>query len=573
MTIYLPPEIPEAVDQPPAIISTQKSALPSDLASHASGIIEPNSIAPPESFSPEFLPLKRSVSLPEPGAVQTHLLTPQLTESSLKSESENEADDALAQVASVSQFSDVQPTDWAFQALQSLVERYGCLEGYPDRSFRGNRALTRYEFAAGLNACLSRVNELVSASTSDLIQKSDLITLQRLQEEFSAELATLRGRVDTLEARTTTLEKQQFSTTTVLRGQSIFAIAAAAGGDPPGRGEKHPIFVNLTQLQLASSFSGRDLLRVGLATGNAANEGFANFRSLNTNMALLSYQTDQQSQFELNALDYRFAVGERIVLTLQPVGFSLNSVLSANSSYTDAGTGAVSRFAALNPVFRIGNVDAGAGFDWLLSDKWRLQFAYGTRNTNNPGAGLFGSDHRVMGMQVLLKPNPSIVAGLAYVNAYARDGQLDTLTGSNNADISGGFNERTTIHALSATLRWRLSPKVTLGAWGGAIVALSRQSDAATLTSTYLVSLGIDDPFRRQGDQLAFLVGQPPKLNIGFDIERADDGNSLHFETFYRFRVSDRISISPGFFYVTNAGHITENNDIFVGTIRTTFNF
>ncbi|MEO1764468.1 MAG: hypothetical protein AAFR83_21480, partial [Cyanobacteria bacterium J06629_18] len=29
----------------------------------------------------------------------------------------------ISQVTSVSQFSDVQPTDWAFQALQSLVER------------------------------------------------------------------------------------------------------------------------------------------------------------------------------------------------------------------------------------------------------------------------------------------------------------------------------------------------------------------------------------------------------------------------------------------------------------------
>jgi len=55
--------------------------------------------------------------------------------------------DALAQVTSVNQLLDVQPTDWAFQALQSLVERYGCIAGYPDGSYRGNRALNRYEFA------------------------------------------------------------------------------------------------------------------------------------------------------------------------------------------------------------------------------------------------------------------------------------------------------------------------------------------------------------------------------------------------------------------------------------------
>ncbi len=43
--------------------------------------------------------------------------------------------DNLSQVTSVSQLSDVQPTDWAFQAVQSLVERYGCIAGYPDGSF------------------------------------------------------------------------------------------------------------------------------------------------------------------------------------------------------------------------------------------------------------------------------------------------------------------------------------------------------------------------------------------------------------------------------------------------------
>ena len=53
----------------------------------------------------------------------------------------------LGQVTSVSQLSDVKPTDWAFQALQSLVERYGCIAGYPDKTYRGNRAMTRYEFA------------------------------------------------------------------------------------------------------------------------------------------------------------------------------------------------------------------------------------------------------------------------------------------------------------------------------------------------------------------------------------------------------------------------------------------
>jgi hypothetical protein len=84
------------------------------------------------------------------------------------------SDQSMTQVTSVSQLSDVRPTDWAFQALQSLVERYGCIAGYPDRTYRGNRAITRYEFAAGLNACMDRVNELIAAATADMASKEDL---------------------------------------------------------------------------------------------------------------------------------------------------------------------------------------------------------------------------------------------------------------------------------------------------------------------------------------------------------------------------------------------------------------
>ena len=137
----------------------------------------------------------------------------------------------MRQVTSVSQLSDVRPTDWAFQALQSLVERYGCIAGYPDKTYRGNQALTRYEFAAGLNSCLDRVNELIASSTADLVKKEDLAVLQRLQEQFAAELATLRGRVAVLETRSATLQKQQFSTTTKLNGLVWMNLTGATAKD------------------------------------------------------------------------------------------------------------------------------------------------------------------------------------------------------------------------------------------------------------------------------------------------------------------------------------------------------
>ena len=137
------------------------------------------------------------------------LLTPFATPLTTAAHAEDETptNSAMSQVTSVSQLRDIQPIDWAFQALQSLVERYGCVSGYPDKTFRGNRALTRYEFAAGMNACQDRIQDLIAISITDAAKKEDLKTLRTLQEQFAAELTTLRGRTDRLEAKTATLEK------------------------------------------------------------------------------------------------------------------------------------------------------------------------------------------------------------------------------------------------------------------------------------------------------------------------------------------------------------------------------
>ncbi len=89
-------------------------------------------------------------TLPTSSSLDPHSSVPQLIVQQASNSNNTEGTDnstpaTMAQVTSVSQLSDVQLTDWAFQALQSLVERYGCIAGYPDGTYWGNRALTRYE--------------------------------------------------------------------------------------------------------------------------------------------------------------------------------------------------------------------------------------------------------------------------------------------------------------------------------------------------------------------------------------------------------------------------------------------
>ena len=97
----------------------------------------------------------------------------------------------MAQVTSVSQFKDVQPTDWSYQALSNLVSRYGCVAGFPDGTFRSGQPATRAQLAALTNACLDRISEYQSAA--------DAALAAALRAQFAKEIAATNTRVSALE--------------------------------------------------------------------------------------------------------------------------------------------------------------------------------------------------------------------------------------------------------------------------------------------------------------------------------------------------------------------------------------
>ncbi|NEO95744.1 MAG: iron uptake porin, partial [Moorea sp. SIO3G5] len=252
--------------------------------------------------------------------------------------------DSIDQVTSVSQLRDVSPGDWAYEALRSLVERYGCIAGYPNRTFRGNRATTRYEFAAGLNACLNQIERLIAASTADFITREDLETLQRLIQEFEAELATLGARVDNLEGRVAFLEDHQFSTTTKLKGEVIFTLAGAFGEeqaeaeervlddddiDDEGNDAQEGIDENITfsdrvRLNFDTSFTGKDRLRTRLQAGN-----FTQLSSVTgTDSARLGHDAGGGNDVEITELHYRFPIGKKLKAYVGTTGLDLHDIFN-----------------------------------------------------------------------------------------------------------------------------------------------------------------------------------------------------------------------------------------------------
>lgn len=82
-------------------------------------------------------------------------------------------------------FTDVSPNHWAYQSIKKLYEEYSVLGGFPDGTFRGNRNLTRYEFAAAVSKVMDKVEDLIAKGAQPGITKADL---DRLKKEFMTEL-------------------------------------------------------------------------------------------------------------------------------------------------------------------------------------------------------------------------------------------------------------------------------------------------------------------------------------------------------------------------------------------------
>lgn len=109
-------------------------------------------------------------------------------------------------LTSVEELTDVNSSDWAYEALADLVEKYDVIEGYPDYTFKGERKASRWEMAAALNAVMKSVGRDLARLGAEKADKSDLMKLARLQEEFKRELEVLNSRVDALEDRASAIE-------------------------------------------------------------------------------------------------------------------------------------------------------------------------------------------------------------------------------------------------------------------------------------------------------------------------------------------------------------------------------
>ncbi|MBD2410436.1 S-layer protein [Nostoc calcicola FACHB-389] len=502
------------------------------------------------------------------------------------------------QVTSVSQLSDVKPTDWAFQALQSLVERYGVIAGYTDGTFKGNRALTRYEFAAGLNAALDRLNELIATSTTDLVRREDLDAIKKLQEQFSPELAQLGGRLDSLEARTAKLEASQFTTTTKLIGRAQIVFGSLLAGNNVVT--KRPAAHNATAqgsatLRFNTSFNGKDSLSLSLSGGNIESLGQTRAGLLGTyegRTADNSSITFARNQITLGGVRYRFLPNPNTQVNIyalsdgaSEIGLSgpVNPYFESSSA---TGANGISRFSRRSLVYNYGDSGPGIAILQRLGKQVQLGIAYSAPNGNNPGLnnGLLTGRYLALAQLIYYSADRNFRVAGTYVNTYSPPNtqgfsgtNFGPAVGSNlvNSTVAGAGTVGN-LYGLQAF--YQISPKLAINGWVSyAAHRYIGRGDGNAMD--WAVGLAFPDLFK-EGALGGVLVGMEPKLtrlsnsvNLGAGFGQADKDTSLHVEAFYQYKIGNNIEITPGLIWITAPDSDNSNPDSLFGWVRTVFRF
>jgi hypothetical protein len=545
------------------------------------------------------------------------------------------------QVTSITQFSDVKPTDWAYQALSNLIERYGCVAGYPNGTYKGGQAMTRWEAAALLNACLDRITEVTDE-------------LKRLMKEFEKELAVLKGRVDSLEAKVGELEATQFSTTTKLKGIATFVLGANSfSGTNAGQQFNNTPYTTANnvvnygattfnydlKLNFDTSFTGKDLLRTTLRAGNFYNANGTAANAYGAGLAALELPTNQyagaggQNVVIANRLFYNFPVGDELSLTagalvrmddagmlgLWPSVYPADTVLD---NFTYAGAP-----GAYNTVYGLGS---GAGFVYspkflkglTISQNYVSANAYnGNSGTPNPSGANSGGGVWTGGAQSTAVSQIGYVGdktpliggsyGLAFAYTFSQNMALPIGTpmasGYSNTGYGGNSSNNYGLSGYWKPEKAGLVPSISWGFGGstintGVLYNSNAQSTRVSgiTTASWMVGLQWDDAFIK-GNALGMGVGQAPfvtqagSMSAGtprFNTAAAGQGgqsgaydSNYLWEWWYKFQVTDNISITPAIYYISNYngqyGQVNQTtgstsgaaDNLFGGLLKTTFKF
>ena len=465
--------------------------------------------------------------------------------------------DSIEEVQGISQFSDVYPTDWAYKALTNLAERHGCVAASPSGS------MTRYEAAALLNKCLGNVAQVNEEE-------------RRLLNEFGPELAVIKGRVDGLEARVGEFEAGQFSTTTKLNGKVHFVVGGVSRDDSS---DQAVTFNYTQQLNLNTSFTGRDLLYTRIKTGNFGTA----FSDYDHGLYLAATNTKSNAVY-VDKIWYQFPVGDNWKFWVGPEIENYYMLASAPSIYKP-----ILKGFALGGNGAAYGASTGQGFGaaWTqtVDDRSQPRFAVSTNYvassgdssategggilTDNVSNWLTKIEYGAPSWQVSLAVAQKNCDSASTKNCFDGGKYFSTAEGKNRSGNSTNYGLR----AYWKPDEVGAIPEISFGYDIGLI------DDDGTSTSTeetaqWMIGLGWKDAFV-DGNSAGIAFGQrqyATEVVDGTD-DPADD--NFVWEAYYTFKVSDNITITPAIFggEDTKDGNSSDTDDTFGALVQTTFKF
>ena len=488
------------------------------------------------------------------------------------------------QVTSVNQFSDVQPTDWAYQALSNLVEKYGCVAGYPNGTFKGGNAMTRYEAAALLNACLDRISEVTDE-------------LQKLLNEFDSELTVLTSRVDGLEAKVGELEAQQFSTTTKLKGEVSMIIggvdnwfANAVTGktadlktgaikDKTTRTNYNKTAFNYDlRLSFDTSFSGKDLLRTRMRSGNFSADPFGS----SGNVFKLDKAEEGDQTVFIDRLFYTFPVGDQVKLTAGAVVRNTEMLSFLPSAFKSEILDFFNLAGATGTYNKA--TGAGAGFSWKQKVKKGNPYATFDANWVSQAAakqfyaqsdtGAFAEDSAQNVLAQLGVKGQNWGAAVAYrygsENAQLRDPnspsssffrRLGDGQSSNSVSLAGYW--------VPMDVKWL--PSISAG--GSYTNYTKGETRPSADIYSWMVGLQWNDVFVK-GNQAGFAIGSPLYVTSSNATSASEQTPGYMYQVHYKYQVTNNISITPAIFWIdNNYNDLNAGSSTWGGVIQTMFKF
>lgn len=499
-----------------------------------------------------------------------------------------ELGDGLDQVTSVTTFSDVQPTDWAYQALKNLAESYGCVAGYPDSSFQGNNSITRFEAAALLNACLDNISTITDE-------------IRRLMREFEQELAILKGKVDGLEARVGELEAMPFSTTTKLN-VAIFNWYAAHSFSGTSKAKElnkeYGAFNNAYGIipTLTTSFTGKDYLKIIGLTGNcsgsspAAAQPYLATYAPQCSAGVLSDNSAASNELVLWRMYYSMPLlTDDLTLTVSPQMYAYDFLPISNAVFGPK-AGSLIGLRAL-PIDLLQNagvpgvypyvLGAGAGLSYR-KDGWSAAVGYIADGANDSKAemGLFGENSVKETVVQVALTRPEAGFQIAWSHTSYPKGGFVFQEGTPLTANPFGFSVPFAVNSFSGGGYFYLTPDISLSGGinklyytaedGNTDIELSSGESASALTG--VVTLQWEKAFFEELT-LGASYGVPTYM-IDNPSDGGTDSQPNMVLGFANWSLTDNIQLSPSIYWAKGIGGKGDKNTSTIGfTMMTSFFF